>query len=40
VDDPVTNPDSGPIADCHDGEWWRPLDTGLVVTSARPMIPN
>src|SRR5271157_4609756 len=30
-DDPATNPDNGPIAGCRVIEWWRPLDSGLVV---------
>jgi hypothetical protein len=33
VDDPGRHPDSGPIADYREFQWWRPLDTGLVATS-------
>jgi hypothetical protein len=40
VDDPDRHPDSGPVADFREREWWRPLDTGLVATSGRPVDPE
>jgi hypothetical protein len=40
MDDPVVDPDGGPIADRREFEWRRPLDSGLMATTDRSVDPE